>query len=105
MVWGVITRKGRLSLVFIDRGFKINAEYYKTEVLEQILLPKAQKLYGDEYYSFQQGAPSHTLSIVHRLCEYNLTEFIPKDECGRLTRFESLRFLSLGLHAGTTEVL
>jgi hypothetical protein len=31
---------------FIDQGFKINAEYYKTEVLEQILLPEIQKLHG-----------------------------------------------------------
>jgi hypothetical protein len=39
MVWGAISRKGRLPLVFIDRGVKINAEYYKTDVLERILLP------------------------------------------------------------------
>jgi hypothetical protein len=32
MVWGTISRKGRLTLVFIDRGNKINAETYKTEV-------------------------------------------------------------------------
>jgi hypothetical protein len=50
MVWGAISKKGRLSLVFIDRGVKINAEYYKTEVLERILLTEAQKLNGGEYF-------------------------------------------------------
>jgi hypothetical protein len=52
MVWGAISRKGRLPLVFIDQGVKINAEYYKTEVLERIVLLEAQKTYGDEYYCF-----------------------------------------------------
>jgi hypothetical protein len=28
MVWSAILRKGRLPLVFIDRGLKINSEYY-----------------------------------------------------------------------------
>jgi hypothetical protein len=50
MMWGAISMKGLLPLVFIDRGVKINAEYYKTEFLERILLPEAQKLYGNEYY-------------------------------------------------------
>jgi hypothetical protein len=81
MVWGAISRKGRLTLVFIDRGVKINAKYYKTKVLERILLPGAQKIYGDEYYCFQQdGAPSPTANIVQRWCEDYLTDFIPKDE-------------------------
>jgi hypothetical protein len=77
MVWGTISRKGRLPLLFIDRGVKINAEYYKTEILERIFLPEAQKVYGDEYICFQQyGAPSHTANIVQRRCVDNLTDFI-----------------------------
>jgi hypothetical protein len=59
MVWVQFPEKG-IYTSFIDRGVKIN-EYYKTEILERILLPEAHKLYGDEYYCFQQdGAPSHT---------------------------------------------
>jgi hypothetical protein len=42
-VMGAISRKGHLPLVFIDRGVKTNAKYYKTEVLERILLLEAQK--------------------------------------------------------------
>jgi hypothetical protein len=41
MVWGVISRKVHLLLIFIDRGVKINAKYYKRQVLERILLPEA----------------------------------------------------------------
>jgi hypothetical protein len=61
--------------------YQPRGQYYKTKVLEWILLRKAQKLHADEYYCFQQdGAPSHTATIVQRWCEYNLTDFIPKDE-------------------------
>jgi hypothetical protein len=81
MVWGANSRKGRLPLVFIDREVTVNAEYYKKEVLQRILLPEAQKFYEDECYCFQQdGAPSHTANIVQRWCEDNLTDFITKDE-------------------------
>jgi hypothetical protein len=74
-------RNFEFSLVVIDRGVKINAEYYKTEILQRILVPEAQKLYGDEYYCFQQdGAPSHTENMVQKWCEDNLTDFIPKGE-------------------------
>lgn len=38
MVWGAVCKRGKLPLVFIGKGVKINAEYYKTEVLDNILL-------------------------------------------------------------------
>jgi hypothetical protein len=59
-VWGAISKKGSISLVFIDGGVKINGEYYKTEVLEKHSVPTARILYGEEYSFFQQdGSPSH----------------------------------------------
>ena len=33
MVWAAITADGRFPLVFIDRGVKINAEYYRENIL------------------------------------------------------------------------
>lgn len=81
MVWGAICKRGKLPLVFIEKGVKINAQYYKTEVLEKVLLPNLQKLYGDDYYVFQQdGAPAHTSNVVQDWCETNLTDFLKKDE-------------------------
>jgi hypothetical protein len=44
MMWGAISRKERLPLVSINQGVKINAEYYKKEILERILLSEAQKI-------------------------------------------------------------
>lgn len=81
MVWGAISKRGKLPLVFIDQGAKINAQYYKTEVLEKVLLPNVQSMYGSEYFCFQQdGAPSHTARVVQEWCTQNLADFLPKNE-------------------------
>lgn len=81
MVWGAISRKGKLPLVFIDKGVKINAKYYLEEVLQKRLIPAVQQMYGTEYYCFQQdGAPAHTANLVQKWCEENLTDYIPKNE-------------------------
>jgi hypothetical protein len=46
MVWGAISKKGNLPLVFIDGGVKIKGEYYKTEVVEKHLVPATRIVYG-----------------------------------------------------------
>lgn len=48
MVWGAVSKRGKLPLIFIDKGVKINAEYYKAEVLEKNVLPYLQIMYGDD---------------------------------------------------------
>jgi transposase len=81
MVWGAFSKRGKLPLVFIDKGVKINANYYKTEVLEKVLLPNMQSMYGDDYYCYQQdGAPSHTSNAVQTWCSDNLADFLNKNE-------------------------
>lgn len=81
MVWGAICSRGTLPLIFIDKGVKINQQYYLENVLKNNLLPEAHKLFNKEYYVFQQdGAPSHTAKSVQYWCEENLPDFISKDE-------------------------
>lgn len=81
MVWGAISPRGKLPLIFIEKGVKINQKYYLDEVLKKVLLPEAQKLFGDDFYCFQQdGAPAHTAKLVQQWCEQNLTDFITKEE-------------------------
>ena len=46
MVWATITADGRNPLVFIDRGIKINAEYYRENKLEGALKPRKGKHIG-----------------------------------------------------------
>ena len=45
MVWAAISYNGKLPLVFIDRGVKINTEYYQQEDLEAHLKPEASQLH------------------------------------------------------------
>lgn len=81
MVWGAICKRGKLPLIFIDKGVKINAAYYLDTVLKKNVLPQAELLFEDDYYCFQQdGAPSHTAKVVQAWCEENLTDFISKNE-------------------------
>ena len=79
MVWGAVFRYGKLPLVFIEKNVKINAAYYKTEVLEKVVAPALWDLYGKDHYVFQQdGAPAHTANIVQVWYRENLTDFLDK---------------------------
>lgn len=81
MVWGAISPKGKLPLLFIDRGVKINQDFYIQNVLQDHLLKNAQMVYGNEYYCFQQdSAPSHKAKRTQDWCRQNLTDFIPWEE-------------------------
>lgn len=40
----LVSKKGKLPLVFIDKGVKINQKYYIEEVLEKNLLPNVNDL-------------------------------------------------------------
>ena len=81
MVWGGFCKRGKLPLVFIEKGVKVNAVYYKEHVLKSVVLPACKHLFGDDYYCFQQdGAPSHTAKICQDWCEENLADFLRKDE-------------------------
>ena len=64
MVWAAISYNGKLPLVFIDRGVKINAEYYQREVLEAHLKPEASQLHLKVDWIFQQdSAPAHKAKV------------------------------------------
>lgn len=45
MVWAPVPNNGKLPLKFIHKGVKVNAEYYKQEILATHLLPHADKLH------------------------------------------------------------
>ena len=46
MVWAAICKRGKLPLVFIEDGAKMNQKYYLDKILKAHLLPEAQKLFG-----------------------------------------------------------
>lgn len=81
MVFGAISKKGKLPLKFIERGTKINKEYYKTEVLENLVLPEAKAMYGDDEFTFQQdSAPAHKAKVVQEFCRREFPDFISTQE-------------------------
>lgn len=81
MVWGAISPRGQFPLLFVEHGAKINSNYYINEILERHLLTNAEKLYGDEYYCFQQdSAPAHRAKQTATWLKENLSDFIaPSD--------------------------
>ncbi len=58
MIWAAMSSAGVAPLCFLKS--KINAAVYQ-EILEHIMLPSANKLYGDADFILQQDlAPAHT---------------------------------------------
>lgn len=81
MVWGAVSKKGKLPLLFIDKGVRINSEYYLNNILINHMLPHAKQLYGNNEFCFQQdSAPAHSARIVQRWCQDNLPDFISAEE-------------------------
>lgn len=81
MVWAAISYQGKIPLKFVDKGVKINKEYYRDEILESTLKPSIDSLFPEGNYCFQQdSAPAHTANVVQDWCRSNLADFIDKQE-------------------------
>ena len=67
---------GRMSLVFVQPGSKVDSIYYCGVVVNQGLLPDTQKLSGN-YFTYQQdGVPAHcSRQTVAFLC-LHVPEFV-----------------------------
>ena len=77
MVWTAMTADVRSSLVFINRGFKINAQYYRKNILEGALKPLARKHFGHRPCTFQQdSAPSHSVRTTQEWLKHEISRFI-----------------------------
>lgn len=81
MVWAAVSKRGKLPLIFIEKGVKINSVYYQRDVLQSTLLPEAMRLYPDGDFVFQQdSAPAHASKSTQAWCRANLPHFISSDE-------------------------
>lgn len=81
MVWAAITADGRSPLVFIDRGVKINAEFYRKNILEGALKPWARKHFGRRPWTFQQdSAPSHSARATQEWLKNEVPRFISTEQ-------------------------
>ena len=56
MVWASVNADSCSPLEFMDRGVKINAEYYRNNVLKIVLKPWLDKHFGRRPRTFQQDS-------------------------------------------------
>ena len=54
-----VSKLGKTSVFFVEKGVKINSEYYMREILDK-MLPEMSALSGGDYIFLQDGARSHT---------------------------------------------
>jgi transposase len=81
MVWGGISKTGKLPLLFIESGVKINQSYYIEHVLERHVLAHVKEMYGDDYFIFQQdSAPSHKAKNTQKWLAANFPDFWTPDD-------------------------
>lgn len=81
MVFGAITGDGRMPLIFVDPGVKINAQNYLDEILKKEVLPWANSYFGQTNWTYQQdSAPAHKAKVVQAWCKANFPDVISSAE-------------------------
>ena len=77
MVWAAVTADGRSPIIFIEPDVKVNATYYRENVLEAALESWARKNFGRRPWSFQQdAAPSHKARVNREWLKNHVPHFI-----------------------------
>jgi len=71
MNWGSVADQGKLLLIFIDKGLKINLEYYLNNVLIYHLIPFAKPIVFSTRFSFLSEGENHP-KLVPRLFAINI---------------------------------
>ena len=88
MVWGAISPKAKLNLIFIDKGVKLNAKYYLEEVFVGNFSAHVSSMLRDSPNCFQQdSAPIHKARISQQRCKDNKPSLISADEWPLRLRF------------------
>ena len=81
MIWGEVSNNGKLPLKFIDKGVKINAEFYKQGILATHLLLKVDRLYPKKTGYFNKNLPLHTEQSQHRT---HFMSIVPNLSCNKI---------------------
>uniref|UniRef100_A0A7I4Y142 DDE_3 domain-containing protein n=1 Tax=Haemonchus contortus TaxID=6289 RepID=A0A7I4Y142_HAECO len=77
MVFGAITSDGKMPLIFLEKGVKVDSKTYLKSVLEKEVLPWAQSHFGNRTWTYQQdSAPAHRSKVVQDWCATHFPDFI-----------------------------
>jgi hypothetical protein len=80
VVWAGFSKRGKLPLVFIKKGVKINSKFYLDEILQMTVQVWAPVVCGDDWIFQQDSAPAHSAKICQQWCENNFPCFISCNE-------------------------
>ena len=82
MVSVAVSKSGKTSLVFVDRGAKVNSTYYCDHVLGgNGLLRDIRRLSVNRFIFQQDGAPAHRSRQTVAFLRENAPEFIEPENC------------------------
>lgn len=80
-VFGAITSDGKMSLIFLEKGAKVDSKTYVRGMLEKELLPWAQSHFGNRTWTCRQGsAPAHKSAVVQDWCGTHFPDLISSDD-------------------------
>jgi inhibitor of nuclear factor kappa-B kinase subunit alpha len=81
MIWCGISKKAKFPMVFIEPGVKVNAKYYKTKILRDVVKVEGERIYKNGDWVFQQdSAPAHKAKKTQQWLARNLPAFIGTQE-------------------------
>lgn len=58
MVWGAVSKRGKFPLIFVEKGVKINAQYYRDKILDPIVKEYGPALFLDVPWTLSRLCPS-----------------------------------------------
>ena len=74
-----MSKLGVTDLIFVERGIKVNEEYYREVLLSQELLPAIREISVDFFVFQQDSAPAHRARDTLQLLQRDTPEFIAPD--------------------------
>ena len=80
MVTVAVSTLGCTSIHFLEPGVKINGEYYRNTVLQQMLLPEIKRISGDFFVFQQDSAPAHRARETVKMLTRETPGFISPDQ-------------------------
>lgn len=81
MVWAGVSWFGKAPLHFVEKGVKVAAKNYLSDVLEPVVKPLNQTLFNGKPWTFQQdSAPAHKAKVTQAWLRDNTPDFIATTE-------------------------